>query len=279
MKIPCTQRPRISTITTRTLILLPLLFALLQYVPAAAAPSTKWTDHAKWGLPAKTSIIERDKTKPVYFITGFNKRYKAPKWVAYRLNAEDVADLTDRPPGEKWNYDPAIDDKYEAPEEAFSTTWHRGHFCPYLHRRWSEAAYKSTFFYTNCAPQLGGFNGGRWAQLEGKVSDWTAEDKHGKIWVYTGTLYKTEPGKPLETTPEGGMKIPTHFWCVVFDPDPEPQVIAFLYENKKGGKEWKKSVVSVDTIEKLSGLNFLRELNDETENTIEAQEQGVGEWY
>jgi len=255
-----------------------ILLALL-VLPLRAATSTTPADHAQWGLPWKSEASTKKILEKPYFTVGFWTTNREPYWVAYRLTADDVADNTDR------NYNTWTDDTdpkvagKQAPHEAYSSTWQRGHFCPYLHRRWSEDSYKATFVYTNCAPQFGTFNGGAWAKLEKLVASWTDPAKHGDIWVYTGVIYKPVPGTSQQYTPEGHLKIPSHFYCVVYDPTPEPQVIAFIYENKKpADSDPFHHLISVRELEKRAKVDFLNKLSRTVQDEIETEEY-VGEWY
>jgi len=65
--------------------------------------------------------------------------------------------------------------------------------------------------------------------------------------------------------------VPNQFYKVLIDNNSgKTKVLAFLMPHKDSNEPLYKFVVSVDEIEALTGIDFFSELDDATENKIEA---------
>ncbi len=126
-----------------------------------------------------------------------------------------------------------------------------------------------SFLLSNMAPQVGiGFNRHIWKTLESKVREWT-EDR-GELYVVTGNMYATDHPK---TIGRNHVAVPTHCFKVIFDPV-RVEAIAFILPNRKlRTADLPNYIVSVDDVERQTGLDFLSKLNDTIEHTVEAEIQ------
>ena len=82
-------------------------------------------------------------------------------------------------------------------------------------------------------------------------------------------LYK---GIRNEYIGEHRVKVPDAFFKVILIDDARKSyALGFLFENKPGERPLKEYLVSVDEIEKLTGMDFFSILPDEVENRLEAE--------
>ncbi len=89
-------------------------------------------------------------------------------------------------------------------------------------------------------------------------------NERGKLYVVTGALFNGD-----HSVIGNGVHVPTHFYKVVFD-SVGLDAIAFLVPHKKIGKsDLSGFIVSVDTVERLTGLDFNNLLDDAVEDDIE----------
>lgn len=142
----------------------------------------------------------------------------------------------------------------------------RGHLAPSADFRWSQKALSESYYYSNMSPQKPEFNRERWAELESWIRTYVI-DFNEFVYVVTGPVLKEGLKK------QGGnqVSIPEQFYKIVLDLDgDEKKAIAFLMPNDYCAYPVSGYVTSIDTIEKLTGLDFFSSLDDAEENKLEA---------
>jgi endonuclease G len=74
----------------------------------------------------------------------------------------------------------------------------------------------------------------------------------------------------LKTIGQEKVMVPNYFYKILLDnSDGKYKMIAFLLPNSKSDKPLYDFVVSVDSIEKMTGIDFFPKLDDKTESTLE----------
>ena len=126
---------------------------------------------------------------------------------------------------------------------------------------------------SNISPQRPGFNRGIWKDLE----SWTRQIviKEQNIVIVTGPVFP--PGK-AETIGRSAVTVPTHFYKIIYDLTPPQKMIGFILPNEQSNKPLREFAVSVDEIEKLTGLNFFSEVPLLKQNKLESN-YSVKAWY
>ena len=115
---------------------------------------------------------------------------------------------------------------------------------------------------SNISPQLPVFNRGIWKSLEKLVRDWGEKER---IYVVTGPVFKDNKGKIGRT----GVTVPGFFYKVVYAPGAR-QMIAFVLPHTKEKRQLRDYVVTVDSVERLTNIDFFSQLPDTLENRLEA---------
>jgi endonuclease G len=142
----------------------------------------------------------------------------------------------------------------------------RGHLAPSADFRWSQKALSESYFYSNMSPQKPEFNRERWAELESWIRTYVI-DFNEAVYVVTGPVLKDG----LKQQGGNQVSIPEQFYKIVLALDgEEKKAIAFLMPNDHCAYPVSGYVTSVDSIEKLSGLDFFSSLDDAEENRLEA---------
>ena len=119
---------------------------------------------------------------------------------------------------------------------------------------------------TNICPQKAALNSGGWNKLEDKVRDWARRDS--AIVVATGPVLSAG----MKTIGESRVAVPEHFYKVVFAPYATPRrAIAFLYPNGSSKGAISKYAVTVDEVERLTGIDFFSALDDDEEAEVESR--------
>ena len=153
-------------------------------------------------------------------------------------------------------------------------------------------ANKQTFYYTNLSPQLNAFNGGFWQTLESRVQSWgraCANGTYDKVYVAKGgtlnDLLLDFRGAPVSggtptTDADGftihGLACPSHYFIAILAEKGDTyHAIAFYVEHradlpeKPSADDLKACAISVDELEKLTGIDFFCNLPDVMEDEVE----------
>lgn len=150
----------------------------------------------------------------------------------------------------------------------------RGHLAPSADFRWSEIALSESYYYSNMTPQTPGFNRISWSDLENKIRK-AIDVNPQNFYIVTGPVLLDYSG-----VTGGPNKIPVpkyHFKTIVHLGD-KPKGIAFLIPNREVEKDLRKYVVTIDSIEKLTGLDLYPLLEKEIQDKIEAH-SNYEDWY
>lgn len=119
---------------------------------------------------------------------------------------------------------------------------------------------------SNMSPQLSGFNRGIWADLESWVRD--QAEIYSTIYVVTGPVFVNNLG----TIGSNNVTISGYFYKVLLRFDgTKAKTIAFLLPHVGATGQIKDYVVTVNTIETLTGLDFYPALSNSIENRVESQ--------
>lgn len=196
---------------------------------------------------------------------GYSLSYSEPheqaEWVAYELKKSHLSTANFKRP--YFEVDHAVKTGAASWKNYKDSGYDRGHLCPAGDRKYSQEAYEETFLTSNISPQDPEFNAGIWNDLEQKVRDWAY--KYDGVFVIAGGVLKGN----LKTIGKERVAVPNQFYKIVYDPENE-KMIAFLMPNRNSNQPLKDFVVSVDSIETLTGIDFFPELDDPLENRLEA---------
>lgn len=118
-----------------------------------------------------------------------------------------------------------------------------------------------TFYLSNMSPQVAGFNRGIWSTMEDKVRKWAVE--YSMLYVVTGPIFKDNIG----VIGEEKFTVPGYYYKVLFDG--QSRMIGLIFQNESSSKSLDQFVVTVDEIEKDTGIDFFSGLEDNLENRLE----------
>lgn len=217
--------------------------------------------------PDKLQLVEH-----TGFSLGYNEGYEQAAWVAYPLIREQVTGQGAR--DRFFNPDPKVKTGSALFSDYTRSGYDRGHLAPAADFKHSYEQMRETFYMSNISPQNREFNAGIWNDLEKLVRAWA--HKYEKVYVVTGPVLK--PG--LKTIGKvNKVAVPEQFYKVVLYAEP-PYVkgIAFLMRNEPASMPLSKAVVSIDSVESLTGIDFFPLLPDDIEDRVEMK-SNPGEWF
>ena len=211
-------------------------------------------------LPSSTTsvIVQHD-----YYMLSYNERYEQAEWVMYSLKKEHLTyDDRKRP---YFIEDPKVKSKSADWRNYKNSGYDRGHLCPAGDRRFSKYAYDETFYTSNISPQDSDFNAGVWNRLEQQIRQWCK--KYGDLYIITGGVLE----RGLDDIGDEDVAVPNSFYKIVYRKDKDKiKVAAFLFPHQESQKPLAKFLVSIDVIEKKSGIDFFENQSKEIQKKIES---------
>jgi endonuclease G, mitochondrial len=202
-----------------------------------------------------------------YFWLSYDEEHEQAEWVAYVLTKEQL----DMPWVERqgdFRPDAKVKTSSATPNDYRNSGYDRGHLVPAADMAWDADAMRSTFVMSNISPQARNFNNGIWRELEELTRSWAKTCK--KLYVVSGPVL-SQP--PKGTIGANEVSIPTAFYKVVLDAESSnPKAIGFIIPNEISFEPLTKFAVSVDEVERVTGLNFFANLLDkDTEMKLESR--------
>jgi endonuclease G len=216
---------------------------------------------------SQIELPEYNSNDQVYRYTGFtlcySEEHEQAKWVAYELTALKVAGSIDRT--DNFYSDSRIITESASLADYKGSGYDRGHLAPAADMKWSFEAMRESFSLANMSPQLPGFNRGIWKKLEDQVRAFALSNQ--LIYIVTGPILEEN----LPKIGPNGVSIPNEYFKVILDyQEPELKGIGFILKNESSSTPLKSFIVSIDSLEQLTGLNFFPALPDSIEEILEA---------
>lgn len=200
-----------------------------------------------------------------YYSLSYSEEDEQAEWVAYLLTKNSVNGSAKRI--DAFREDPLISTKSASLKDYKKSGYDRGHLCPAADMKINPEAMSETFFMSNMSPQSPSLNRGPWNRLEQYIRKKALQEE--TLIIYTGPVL--EDG--LNKIGRNEVSIPKLYYKIVYDPFPvnEAKAMAFLYRNEKVDPNFKNHIVSIDSIETLTGIDFLKFLKNKNESFIESK--------
>ena len=208
----------------------------------------------------------------------YNYAAQHTRWVAFTFYDKTSERNTKR--SNAWSTDPYLLEYTDNAYDYRGSGFDRGHLVASADRLYSIPANEQTFYYSNMSPQIHSFNGGIWASLEGKVQEW------GALSAIRDTLYVAKGGTIAhhqvmdKTIGDNKIVIPKHyFMALLAKKGPIYKSIAFMFEHKSYGSGYNMGdyAISVEELEKETGIDFFHNLPDSIECVVEKQ-KNLADW-
>ena len=236
-----------------------------------------------------TSVYNGDEF--VTFSIEYDPQKRHSRWVAFTFCDETAQKNWSRSQWKetKWKGDPFQPDPSLPKEAQIGDAEHRkdqydrGHLCASEDRVYSKDANQQTFYYSNISPQLRSFNqGGAWLKLEDKIREWGHDsDMRDTLYVVKGGTIRDgefydsrgRHGTIVKNIDKmNGIVVPAnYFMALVCRKMNCFYGIAFWFEHKEGGGKGRLSdyAISIDELEKRTGIDFFCNFPDKIEKLVE----------
>ena len=267
--------------------LLILLYFLTLFVPTYGQQVAKTLDgknillydDGTW-LYADSVLLQNIKASNIYKLeipqtnpkdnvinhTGFsllyNETHEQASWVAYQLTNEETIKIAERT--DKFIIDPKVKSGSASDKDYEGSGFDRGHLAPASDMGWSSTTMAESFYYSNMSPQSPSFNRGIWKKLEELVRTWAVENE--AVYIVTGPVLISG----LQSIGPNKVSIPNYYYKVILDySDPNIKGIGFILPNVGSTMNLQNYAVSIDSVERFTGINFFPLLSDDQEKLIE----------
>lgn len=209
-------------------------------------------------------------------ILVYSEQHEQPKWTAHIAAPDLVKGNLARI--DSFLPDPLVKTGTAVTADYWYSGYDRGHMVPSADMRWNLEALQGTYYYSNICPQVPELNRGTWADLE----DWGRRYVNysgRRLFIATGPVLRDGLPTMQKEGRKNEVSIPEYIWKVIADLDGEsPKAIGFVMRNAKQDGPPISYAVPVDSVERLTGLDFFHALDDAVEDRIEAMREPRA-WY
>lgn len=226
-------------------------------VPPYPVPQYADMEIPQWEPTATSQLIEH-----TGYTVSYNGATKTPDWVAYELTREETRGREKR--SNRFIPDPACRYACATDADYYRSGYDKGHMAPAGDMKWGRQVMRESFYYTNIAPQAPKLNRGVWKTLEESIRKWAVRDS--AIVVVCGTI----TGKTAKKIGPGRVAVPRAYYKVITAPYiREPRAIGFIFPNENRSGRLENYAVPVDSIERITGMDFFTPYPDSIEERIE----------
>ncbi|MCS7162051.1 MAG: DNA/RNA non-specific endonuclease [Bacteroidia bacterium] len=200
-----------------------------------------------------------------YYALCYDEEHEQPRWTVHllegqRLKAGRVRRTQDFRP------DPQVASASAQLADYRGSGYDRGHLVPAGDFKWDSLGMSETFFLSNMSPQLHEFNAGIWEAVERTVREWAKQK--GRLVVYTGPVLDRIQGKIGASR----VSIPRAFYKILYSAaGNETKAVAFLVPHASSKRPPTDFLVSVDSVERLTQIDFYPALPDAIEELAESR--------
>lgn len=228
-------------------------------------------DNKHLELPAVYESCKIIYNKNGRYTVCYSSKDRQAYWVAYTLTSEDMS-KKDAKRKDNFVPDPAVFSKNWKSATASDyrgSSYDRGHLVPSADRDNSQVENDATFLFSNIAPQAKNLNRFVWSALENEVRKLAA--KYKTVYIATGGVLNYDTLAPIKIIGDS-VTVPKMFYKVLLiEKDDEYYSIGYLMPNSEDcGRDYKQYAVTVDSVEKVTNIDFFYSLDDAIENKVES---------
>ena len=134
----------------------------------------------------------------------------------------------------------------------------------------STDAMQESFYMSNMTPQIRHFNNGIWRELEENVRDWAYDND--ELYIVSGPIFY---GSNPDRIGQNKVAVPDAFFKAILDIEgSKTKGIGFILPHERSYKHLREYAVSIDDIEKETGLDLYANLMEESEEEkLESQNE------
>lgn len=200
-----------------------------------------------------------------YFSLSYIEEVEQAEWVAYELTRPMLKKVVNR--NDEFHGDWHIESG--SATYADYDNYDAGHLCPARQMQFDCTAMHETFFMSNMSPQVSEFNRRAWAFLEKLERNMVW--RRGTLWVFVGPVLSESDS----TIGENKVAVPSKFYRILYDPAKD-ESLAFLMPNQRILAPLESFVVSIDSIESITSIDFFSSFDEQHQTRLESNKTSTG---
>jgi DNA/RNA endonuclease G (NUC1) len=194
---------------------------------------------------------------------SYVEKHEQSEWVAYVLKNRNNSTSYSRT--NDFREDPLVETETANIFDYEGSVYDRGHLTPAADLDYSYESMSSSFYFSNISPQLPYFNRQTWRKVEKEIREYLFQKD--SIYVYTGSIIP----RGYQTIGKNNVSVPTAFYKILLGfKNGEVKAIGILMPHNEERMNINRHWVSVDSIEKVSGIDFFSDYRDDIENSLES---------
>lgn len=198
-----------------------------------------------------------------YYTLQYSEEDEQAFWVAYKLSPDFLKKNAKRK--DKFKEDKKVTTRSSQLIDYKGSGFDRGHLAPAGAMVLNQKAMDETFYMSNMSPQKPSFNRGIWKKLEEQVRKWGRSSD--SIFVVTGPILNNIK----KSIGPNKVSVPDYYYKVLLKfKNSRSNGIAFLLKNEASKAPLKSFAIPVDSIEKITQINFNPSINSTIEAEIES---------
>lgn len=202
------------------------------------------------------------------FIVSYNIRTLCPNYVAWKLTPNRINGDVKR--SDNFMEDMVMVDRSRVTTQDYSGSgYDRGHMCPAGDNKHDLKAMEESFLMTNICPQSHNLNAGDWKELEEQCRRWVND--YSELYIVAGPIFDKKTPTTIGKRKTVKIAVPDRFFKVVLMMGANPKALGFIYPNSATNKEMRSYAVSVDEVERITGIDFYPNLPDDIERRVERE--------
>jgi endonuclease G len=198
-----------------------------------------------------------------YYTVSYSEKDEQAEWVSYKVTKNNFINNIDRT--NDYRVDPYVTTGSADPNDFEGSGYDMGHLAPAKIMSHNYTSMSESFYLSNISPQAPSFNRGIWKTLEGKIRYWVSDKD--SIFVTTGPILDN----PIGRIGKNNVTVPRAFYKTLLGYyNGKVEGLAFIIPNESTNKSIFKFVTSIDEVEKITGLDFYYNLDEESQKEFES---------
>lgn len=204
----------------------------------------------------------------VGFISGYSSAHGQPAWVFHEIRSPVFKSKRSG----SFRSDSRL--MFPIPPSAFDHSgFDRGHMAPArdIGAVYGSVAQRESFLMSNISPQRPALNRTIWRNIESWCWSTFSASTTTAV-VFSGPVFdknKTFLGRSSVELPDAFFKV------ILYRSKDDLHMVAFVVPSNASSKEITSYVSTVDKVEEMTGLDFFPSIPPSTQNTLEAQREGI----
>jgi endonuclease G len=235
--------------------------------PAGGNTTTTANGDLRFADYLPSAYLGKQVVRHTYYTLSYAEAYEQAEWVAYELTKSRVLGNHEER-DDDFRSDPLVRSGSADPDDYKRSGYDRGHLAPAADMAFNSTAMSESFFMSNMSPQEPGFNRGIWKELEELVRDFAVGCGH--LYVVTGPILKNNTNGSVGR--RNKIAVPNSYYKVLLDvTGKEHKGIAFVLPNASSSRSLGSYAVTIDEVERLTGIDFFPALPEADAARLEGQ--------